>query len=108
MILALYTSATGLAAQQLVVDKGATPWLHAHQAIGLQRGNCLAQGVAVHTEATRQLAFTWQATSGAESAVANFGAERVGNLFPDRYPAAPTGCGGKAVLACHHLVMLPG
>jgi hypothetical protein len=87
--------------QQLVLHKHAAPRLYAHQALGLQGGYGLAQGVAVDGKAGRQFHLAGQAAGLGVAAVADLGGQGVGNLPPYRYAAAPPGVAGCGLSERH-------
>ena len=88
--------------------KSASTGLYPHQAVELQGTDGLAQGVAVDAKAGGELVFAGQSTCAGKRTVADFGAQRVGNLLPDRHAAAASCRNGLKVFSCHRLVMLSG
>jgi hypothetical protein len=76
--------------QYAMLHKGAATRFDANQALQLQGGDGLAQGMPIDTKARRKLYLAWHAASVGISPVLDLGFQGVSDLAPDRDAAPAT------------------
>jgi hypothetical protein len=73
-----------------MLHKGASARFDTHQALQLQGGDGLAQGMPIDTEARRKLYLAWYSTAVGIASVLDLDFQGVSDLAPDRDAAPAT------------------